>query len=329
VRAFPKVWSGLRFGLALAVALWIGHALFTSHLIAVWRSVRVPWLVSALALTTIMVGIRLTKWHLLLIEGRVLGSRCESARSFLGAYALGCVTPGRVGDYSRCIFVAKGSQARTLLFTFVDKAFDVLAVLSLAVVSLFLLAPCLVAVLGSAIWLGLVLAGNLVLSRHHWLGTHRLAKLSQLVDTLGRVRRGHFAAWALTASALDLLTLALLLQAFNGRGLTVALATYPWLVIAGGLPISFGGIGPREGVSALLLPVFSISAGVAVNVSLAFFAFTVLLPSTAGAIWMAARPPELGWRICGALKHLIACPSATPACNPDLQPRTQKANLAE
>ena len=163
-----------------------------------------------------------------------------------------------------------------------DKIFDVSAVLSFATVSLFFLVPHLVAGFAAAAWLGLILLcirAPKMLPGQGALPAW-LKRLHCLIQAGGRVRGGRLGALTLCACALDLCTLFFLLQAFHGASFRVApLAVYPWLVIAGALPVSFGGLGPREGLSALLLPLFSISSHVAVSISLVFFAFTTALPA--------------------------------------------------
>lgn len=290
-----KVWSWVRNGFALGVALWLGWSFSNKHLVSVWHGVVPGWLIVALGAASITIWIRAAKWHLLLSEDRIPASQGESARSLLGAYALGSITPGRLGDYARCIFVGEGRRSRTLLLTFVDKALDSWAVVSVGIVSLFLLLPHTSAILVSALWFGLIPAGFLA-SKTFRGGRPPGSWVFKLIRTFQGLRKIHlrrFAGWAVAASCLDVVTLLCLLEAFHKAGWAVALAAYPCLVIAGAVPVSFGGIGPREGVSALLLPVFSISSALAVNISLAFFAFTILLPAIVGAVWLAARPPKL------------------------------------
>jgi len=67
-----------------------------------------------------------------------------------------------------------------------------------------------------------------------------------------------------------------------------AVVTFPWIVIAAGLPISVSGLGPREGVATLLLARYAIPSATACDVGLLLFAFSGLLPALIGGIWLAA-----------------------------------------
>lgn len=284
-----------------AIGAALAFKFYDKEFLGVWSHLRAPWLVCAAGSAAVMICLRLAKWHLLLVEDHIPRGRSESVKSMLGAYALGSVTPGRLGDFGRFVFMGEGRRARTLLFTLVDKLFDLWAVVSLAVASLFILAPWQIAVAAAAAWLALIPIG--------WWARkftpapdrvpRRLRQPLEVCKAAGHVSTRRFAAWSLAAAAAEMITLFFLLQAFHGAEFRAAFATYPWLVMAGSLPVSLGGVGPREGLSAVLLPMFSVPAAAAVNVSLVFFALTILAPSMLGGVWMAVNPPALDrswWR---------------------------------
>ncbi|MGH9352276.1 MAG: lysylphosphatidylglycerol synthase transmembrane domain-containing protein [Terriglobia bacterium] len=303
-----KLWHRLRNILAVAFIGWLAWRLYDRELWGTWGHVKAAWLLCALASTAVMLGLRFVKWHLLLAEDQLSWGRRESARSLFGAYALASVTPGRLGDFGRCMFMGEGRRARTLLFTLVDKLFDLWGITSLAVGSLFLFVPWEVGIAAMAAWLSLiplcVWSRRFMPDRDRASG--RLQRLLEIWKAVEKISARRFAAWSVLVCAVDMLTLFFLLHAFHSVNFKVAFATYPWLVIAGSLPISLGGVGPREGLSALLLPLFSIPAAVAVNVSLVFFALTALLPAVLGAGWMAVNPPTLGHRWWSGLRNPFA-----------------------
>jgi uncharacterized membrane protein YbhN (UPF0104 family) len=90
-----------------------------------------------------------------------------------------------------------------------------------------------------------------------------------------------------------MLTFYFLLCAFQSVPLKAALATFPWIVMAGGLPISVGGIGPREGVAALLLARYAVPSAVACDAGLLIFVFSALLPALVGGAWLAVSNPQI------------------------------------
>ncbi|HEV2419072.1 MAG TPA: lysylphosphatidylglycerol synthase transmembrane domain-containing protein [Terriglobia bacterium] len=305
-----KLWRRLRNMLAVALVGWLAWRLYDRELWGTWGHVKAAWLICAMASTAVMLGLRCAKWHWLLMEDQLSQGRCESARSLFGAYALASVTPGRLGDFGRCMFMGEGRRARALLFTLVDKLFDLWAVASLAVASLFLFAPVGVAVAVMAGWIALI---PVSVRAKGWMRRDTnspkwLRRLHEIWSAVEQIPVRRFAVLAAGVCVLDMFTLFCLIHAFHSVHFRVAFATYPWLVIAGSLPISLGGVGPREGLSALLLPLFSIPAAVAVNVSLVFFALTALVPAVLGAGWMAVNPPALGHRWWSALRNPASAP---------------------
>lgn len=284
----------------LAVGAAVAFKFYDKEFFGVWAHLKTPWLLCAAGAAFIAICLRLAKWHLLLVEERIPRGAGESARSMLGAYALGSVTPGRFGDFGRFLFMSDGQRARTLLYTLVDKLFDVSGVLTLAVASLYLFAPWEVAVAATVAWAGaipLAIWGRRLASASDRAPV-RLRRLAEIWKVVSRVNAGRFTAWSVAACTAEMTALFFLLQAFHGAELRTAFATYPWLVIAGSLPISLGGVGPREGLAAVLLPLFSFPAAAAVSVSLVYFALTVLAPSVFGGVWVAIDPPALdgSWR---------------------------------
>lgn len=305
MRIYGNSWPWVRNLLIVVLSSWLLWSLFHKELWAVWREIKGSWILFALLTTLVTLAVRALKWHLLLREDDFPCACRESVQSLLGGYALASVTPGRVGDLSRCMFIAEGHRGRALLFTFVDKTLDLWAVLGYAALSLFLFAPRVYALAAVAAWLGLVpfFALSRSWARKLPTGTSRFERFRSFWKTFTGISAGRFGSWALCASALDLLTLFFLLRAFHPATFKVALATYPWLVIAGALPLSLGGVGPREGLSALLLPFFSISRAVAINVSLLFFGFTALLPALFGAFLLLIHPPSFDRHLWKSLRN--------------------------
>jgi uncharacterized membrane protein YbhN (UPF0104 family) len=218
----------------------------------------------------------------------------DSARSLLAGFALSLVTPGRLGELGRCLFVAESYRAPVFLLNTLDRALDMWALLTCAVASLMALAPRPYGVFGLGVWLALLPAAlglpNLVanLSSLPWWEEDFRQKLRLAGQTLRAVPTTAFAAWALVSTLLDLLTFFFLLRAFHHVSLRAALITFPWIVAAGGLPISLSGLGPREAAAALLLAPYAIPSAVACDVGLLQFAFSALLPALIGGIWLAA-----------------------------------------
>ncbi len=245
---------------------------------------------------------RWLRWHALLGEGGVNSSRTDSARSLLGGFALGAVMPGRLGELGRFLFVPASDRARVLLLNVIDRALDTWALGTIAVGSLFLVISRPAALVAAGAWVCLLpfLLGlpriTAKLGGLPWWREDLRIKLRVAGETLPNLRVWPYAALALLSSGFDLVAFYFLIQAFQDASPLVALATFPWIVFAGGLPVSLGGLGTREGAAAILLSRFAIPAAVALDVALLLFALGSLLPALIGAAWHAFSPGSILFR---------------------------------
>jgi uncharacterized membrane protein YbhN (UPF0104 family) len=291
----------LRIGISAVIASIILWRVPTTALESAFETVRMGWILAALAGVALMVLARWYRWHrLLAVGGHALPLR-DSARSLLGGFTLGAVAPGRLGELGRCLFVDEAARPAAFLLNVLDRALDMWALASFMVASLMALAPRPYGVFALGVWLALLpVAMGLPafvpsLAGLPWWGADFRKKLVAATQPLSTIRIAPFAAWAFLSTALDLMTFFCLLRAFAAVSLRSALVTFPWIVTAGGLPLSVGGLGPREGVAAMLLARYAIPSAVAVDAALLLHVFSGLLPATAGAVWLAcARMPV--WR---------------------------------
>ena len=103
----------------------------------------------------VLLATRAYKWHCLMAAVGKVHPR-QSLRTLFGGFALGLITPGRLGELGRCLFVRKPERAHVAILTLLDRLMDLWALLTLVGAGLFLLAPPPAAVFGIAIWLALL-----------------------------------------------------------------------------------------------------------------------------------------------------------------------------
>lgn len=299
-----RVAPWVRIGVSAVV---VSVILWRVPMFALWlalEAVRRAWMGLALAAVLAMLAVRCLRWHRLLRAGNVSVARADSARSLLGGFALSVVMPGRLGELGRCLFLPKAARAPVLLLNILDRGLDIWALVTCAVASLFLVVPRPAAMFAVGVWLALlplVLGLPALVSGLGdlpWWGSSFRVELRAAKQTLGNVPAARFAGWALVSTSLDLVTFYCLLRAFQGVEFKAALATFPWIVIAGGLPVSVSGLGPREGMAALLLADFAVPSAVALDVALLLFAFSALLPALLGGLWLLVpglQSRHAGW----------------------------------
>jgi uncharacterized membrane protein YbhN (UPF0104 family) len=256
------------------------------------------WLWPALASALATLGVRTLKWQRLLQAASLGASPRDVTRALFGGFALGLVTPGRLGEFGRCLFIPNSERAAIIALNILDRVLDSWSVATLAAVSLFLAGRRPMGIFAVAVWLaflpvvlGLPHLISAVGERPWWKESFR-AQISAYREAWGRIRVAPFAAWALVSTSLDVLTFFFLLRAFHPADFTTALATFPWIVMASAIPLSLGGLGLREGAAALLLAHYAVPAAVATDVALFMFAFLSLFPALLGGLWLLADPQE-------------------------------------
>jgi uncharacterized membrane protein YbhN (UPF0104 family) len=216
----------------------------------------------------------------------------QSLRTLFGGFALGLITPGRLGELGRCMFVRKHERIHVAILNLLDRLLDLWALLTLVGASLFLLLSPPAAVFGMAVWLVLlpVMLGspNLLahLARHLERAREFQQHAAKVASGLPPAEMFRYSLLALAALTAELASFFFLLRAFYPAGFGTAVATYPYIVLAGDLPISFSGVGLREGAAALLLTPYAVPSGAAVDAALLWFVFAILIPALLGVAWL-------------------------------------------
>ena len=287
-RRFPWRQVVLSAGL-VAVVVW---RVRFAELRAAMRGLELGSIFLAVFCTLVMLLLRAYKWHRLLAA--VGNFRWQqSLRTLLGGCALGLVTPGRIGELGRCMFVRKRERTQIALLTLVDRTLDLWALLTLVGVSLFILEPDGPAIFGVALWLTVLplllgLPGLLAyLSQTMRWCRHFHPPLAEMAESVSPVRMATYAIMSLGAMWAELSSFSFLLRAFSPAEFTTAVATYPYIALAGDLPLSFSGVGVREGAAALLLTPYAVPSGAAVDATLLFFFLGILFPAILGTAWLA------------------------------------------
>lgn len=290
--ALVQLRTPIRIGITVAV---VGFLLWRVPVTGLWAAlagIHRIWLLPATAAVFAMLAVRWFRWHALLGAAGVRSSQVASARSLLGGFALGAVMPGRLGELGRFLFVPGGDRARVILLNIIDRALDMWALGTFMVASLFLVVPHPPALVAVGVWMSVlpfVFGLPRIVARLGglpWWNDALRAQLRAAGATLPNLRVSSYAVLAILSTGLDLLVFYFLLRAFQDVGFSIAVATFSWIIMAGGLPVSLGGLGTREGVAALLLARFAVAPAIALDVALLLFAFTSLLPALIGGAWL-------------------------------------------
>jgi len=277
---------------------WKGRALFEGE----W-SWNYPWLMAAISLTPLLLAGRAWKWLLLVrpLDGSITFR--QAFRSYVGCLPLGLVTPGRLGEFSRGMYLpqraVQGLAGAGRVF--LDNWTDMLGALFWCIPGCAALWGWQGFVLGCAAFLVLapvrpwmrLLSGSASLLPGLW-GLKRVV-LSAIPDRR-HLRPGGMAA-ALAAGAalwgvewLQMDFLLRFLGADPGAFWKVA-GLMALVTLANSVQVTLAGLGVREGLAAYLLATAGIGLAPSLVAAFGLFFLNLLLPSLAG---LAVRPPDLG-----------------------------------
>ena len=239
MRSIPWKQISLSLGVVAVIAWRVPFA----GLREAFRNLEMGSLFLALFCLFVLLFLRAYKWHqLMAAAGHAhLGL---SLRSLFGGFALGLITPGRLGELGRCFFVREEERAQVALLNLFDRLLDFWALLTAMGASLFFLAPRPAAVFGVAVWLALlpvVMAFPTMISHLSKLArrsSHFRRHFMEAAVGMPHVPTARFAILAVGAMWAELASFFFLLRAFSPIGFTTALATYPYIVLAGDLPVS-------------------------------------------------------------------------------------------
>ncbi len=253
-----------------------------------------PWLGASLALSLVLFFGRAWKWQRLIQTLDRTVSFRDSVKSYLGGMPLALVTPGRLGELSRCLFLPQKAlhtltgAGRVVL----DNWTDFLAVLAWSAVGMDLLWG----------WQGLVLGLSLaVLFSQLGLWSQLLEKVMRLLPPLkgltarlqkeipkladlGMADYLTVIGMGILLYGLEWLQLGFLLRFLGNHpaqvfilGGLMALAT-----LANSFQVTVAGIGVREGLAVLLLMKAGIDNRLALIAAFLQFVLNLMIPALLG-----------------------------------------------
>lgn len=301
MRVSKQTIAALKVLLTLALLGAILHRVGIGRFIAAFASIDVRLFLAALLFFPLVAIIGAEKWR------RIIGHEATGIRfgealvSFLGGMSLGLLTPGRVGEIGRVLFLSRGRKGALAGIAIVDKLVDLEVTLALGLVGVHLFwgaGPAfllLCAVLASLAFLfrpGPVI-GVVQRKLHRLPLRDKIDSVLQGITGIPRSALVSCLVLRLAASAVDIFQFFLLINSFASIGLREVVAVYPLIIMTNILPLTIGGIGVREGVSLLTLAWFGTPAAAAVNSSFLLFCINTLLPGLLGSLFISriqARP---------------------------------------
>lgn len=297
------------------LAWLLSRADFRASLAEVLRSANHAWLAAGFALAGIVHLLCLVRWRIFLQMVGVRVGWGESAGLFFAGLFSGLFLPGGAGgDLVKIgLLTARGRDAgRSALSVVMDRLAGsvtmILVGLGLIVTHYRWLAETALTaglvqsvsiylvVLAGLISGSVVLASDRVVSRlpARWPGRAKVVELSGAYFECARQWRGTLGALAVSLGMLVLFFLTYYCAARAcgvDPGVFRFLSIMPMVDILAGLPVSFGGLGVREGVFVLLLGTLAgVPAATSVAVSLAGYTLSAVWGLPGAFLWLIRRP---------------------------------------
>jgi hypothetical protein len=293
----------VKLALAGAALAGLGHLVAWEALGTAATQADFGWAILAVGLLPVNVGLETFRFHRLLRSAVTERppSFATTAVAVVGAYPLGLLTPGRLGDYAgRALYLRGTPVSTTAALTFLERTATLACCILAGTVALpFWIASREVGDLWT--WLvpaglvaGTVLAALVLrpsLAERAIGAALPFRRLRPAIAALGSLPRAEvrrlFALSALRYAVFSL-QFVLLLRAFAGEAIW---SPAGWLAAAGGVTLVFfaksavpgvtlGDLGVREGAAVYFLASFGEAA--AFNASLGLFAINLLVPALVG-----------------------------------------------
>ncbi len=257
------------------------------------------YLLAALIALPLWLGLRALKWRALLRTADATVNFRDALRSYLGGLPLGMVTPGRMGEFARGLYLPQPDLrgAKTAGLVLIDSYSDFLTVLAWAL-------PGVWAIWG---WPGLawgLLAAAVFWPLGFWLlagkqAVQRIPRLRGLRDLLLRFlpevaavrgRQYHAAlGWSVVAFAVEWLQYVWVVRFMIPDAIPTweLMGVIALVTLLNSFQVTLAGLGIREGLAAFLLFRLGVSPEIAALSAFLFFLVTQAIPALLG---LAMKP---------------------------------------
>lgn len=295
-----RLFFSVKLLLAVVALGYLAYYIDWAVLLEYARGARPLWILAALALMPLNIGLEAYRWHRLVVRIAPEVSYRQSLAAVLSGYPLGLVTPARAGDFvGRALYLPYRGKMELVALTFAERMATLACILSAGLIALgpFLLIQ---SDLPRLAWTTLFFAGIggtgafLFLLLHPRVARRVLAaalpfrRVRRLLAVLGRFDRQD-ARILIGLSALRYLIFSsqfvLLVFAFEPTASVVVVFAGVALVFFAKSAIpsfTLGDLGVREGAAVYFLGSLGVASAAAFEASLLLFGINLLLPALVG-----------------------------------------------
>lgn len=273
-----------KLALTAAVLFLLVRTIRPSTLIAAYDSANLAYLLMAAALVAPNLLVQFAKWRFLLKLANRSVSLGTVYRSLIVGFPLGFVTPGRLGEVGRALYVKELSQTKTFALVVMDKLSNLIITLAAGLTGLLAFkALNLNATLRAWLIMALALLAGFIL----WsLLGRKVAQASGRFTRIYDFNRKHLSilfGFSILFYAVYLTQFTLLLLNFQTASFAdLPVAASSVFLVKTALPIAFGDLGIREGASVFFMQKIGVAPAAAFNAALLLYLLNVAFPSLLG-----------------------------------------------
>ncbi|MBN2105102.1 flippase-like domain-containing protein [bacterium] len=302
----------LKIILAIVVLLWVVHKVHYKTIINTFQNPQSPrFIVFASMILILNIGLQWYRWYYLLRLIKPDITFKESMVSLFGGLTVGMVTPGRIGEFGRALFLSNIDHVKTLSLIFIDKFYASVIIIVFGIwglvsfmffqlrLNIFLMALLIgFGILATGIGIFLLIHPKHVRSffYHVSLLLPFRDKLKEFINGLDQFHPKNakpFIFLSLTLYFIYIFQFSLLALAFEKISLNALItSTTSTMVTKIILPFSIGDLGIREGAAIYFFKNFGIQKVTAFNSAFLLFLINVMIPAIIGLIFI----PRMGWR---------------------------------
>jgi uncharacterized protein (TIRG00374 family) len=302
--------------IGLVLLLAVLFSINVPKTLSILSTARVEWLVAAFGVTLVSVCGKALKWRGIVNQERDVVSFPESVSVFFKAFFLSILTPARIGEFARALYVRdRIGLVKGFASVLVDRLIDIVLLLGFALLGVLVIAQTVGRQVVSPFLIGVIAVVFVLLVR---LGLSRYGKA--VFDALARRVVSEKDQPAVLSHAAELWThLRTVLSSPSTMLFAVTLGIVNWLVgfvapyliarslglhpdfvffagvialvsLLDVLPISVAGIGTRDAALVLLLAQVGIDAETAVSFSFLYFLIGYVAIAIIGGILFTRQP---------------------------------------
>jgi len=272
---------------AILLAVLYGH--FEARALSVsWRGAHPAMLAGGAALGLVGLAIQWLKWHRLLSAVRPGSAWKESLVSLFGGFALGALSPGRLGELGRAVFLPD-QRARASAGAVADRLSSFVVTVALGLMGWWVADPptaarasVAVASVGAAVCLGRRARSRLPAWRRLAALEARLDEGSATLGSLSPRRWLEVMGWSVLFNAVFFAQFYTFARAWGPVPGALVAAIPAIFALKALLPVGFMDLGVREGAAVFFFERLGMDPAVGLSAALLVFGVNVLAPAISG-----------------------------------------------